>query len=116
VRTPLKASACETQQHPAMSSSQCRMSHPNNKQAQIQPQSPADRIPTDTPKHTISHNPADKGEKKQSTLSHQNTGTSPSQYEAYSNHWQPRPPRAETKRKKEYNPKAWGKETSNTVS
>ena len=29
---------------------------------------------------------------------------------------QPYPPKAETKRKKEYDPKAWEKETSNTVS
>jgi len=34
---------------------------------------------------------------------------------AYANHWT-KLRRVETKRKKEYNPEAWGKETSNTIS
>ena len=36
-------------------------------------------------------------------------------YEAYTNHWT-KLRRTETKRKKEFNLEAWGKETSNTVS
>ena len=36
-------------------------------------------------------------------------------YTAYTNHWT-NLRRAETKRKKEFNPEAWEKETSNTVS
>jgi len=36
-------------------------------------------------------------------------------YEAYTNHWT-NLRRAETKRKKEFNPEAWEKETSNILS
>jgi len=36
-------------------------------------------------------------------------------YEAYTNHWT-KLRRAEIKRKKEFNPEAWEKETSNPVS
>jgi len=36
-------------------------------------------------------------------------------YEAYTNHWT-NLRSAETKRKKEFNLEAWGKETSNTIS
>ena len=36
-------------------------------------------------------------------------------YEVYTNHWT-NLNRAETKRKKEFNPEAWEKETSNTIS
>ena len=36
-------------------------------------------------------------------------------YEAHTNHWT-NLGRAETKREKEFNPEAWGKETSNTIS
>ena len=36
-------------------------------------------------------------------------------YEVYTNHWT-NLQRAETKRKKEFNPEAWEKENSNTIS
>lgn len=82
-----------------------------------QNQPSADGSPTDTPDHTTSHSPVhcrgkrkthllplDCGHKQPPTRSHHNPLD------------QPYPPRAEIKRKKEYNPRAWEKETSNGAS
>jgi len=57
-----------------------------------------------------------RGEKKKHLpSSHQNTSTSYTLHEAYTNHWT-KLTRAETKRKKEFNLEVWEKETSNTIS
>ena len=54
--------------------------------------------------------------KNKKTSSYQNSGTSPSQHRSlHKPQNQAQPQRAETKRKKEYDPKAWEKETSKTV-
>jgi len=53
--------------------------------------------------------------KKNLTSCHQNVCTSHPLHEAYTNHWT-NLTRAETKRKKEFNLKAWENGTSDTIS
>jgi len=61
-------------------------------------------------------NPAHRIKKKNKlTSSHQNASTSHALQEAYTNHWT-NLPRAETKRKKEFNLEDWENETSNTIT
>ena len=89
VRSLMKASTCiqdlappSCQQHPAQDAS------PKQQARQKQTQSLADTLPTDTWEHTTWHSPAHQREEnknKKPHLLHQNT--SPSQHEAYTNHW-----------------------------
>ena len=53
----------------------------------IQTQSLADRLPTDTPEHNHLTQPCPSAGRKNSTSSHQDAGTRPSQQEADTSHW-----------------------------
>ena len=73
----------------------------------MQTQSSADRSTTSL---KLAH------QRKNKLTNKQKLSTNFTLYEAYTNHWTSKLRRAETKRKKEFNPEAWEKETSNTVS
>ena len=83
------------------------MPHLNNKQNKIETQSSAERS-------TTSLSLAHQGKNKQKT-NEQKLSTNLTLYEAYLNHWT-KLRRAEIKRNKEFNLKAWENETSNTIS
>ena len=83
------------------------MPHLNNKQNKIEAQSSADRC-------TTALRLAHKRKNKQKT-NEQKLSTNLTLYEAYLNHWT-KLRRAEIKRNKEFNLKAWENETSNTIS
>ena len=54
-------------------------------------------------------------QRKNKQTNKQKLSTNLTLYEAYTNHWT-NLRKAETKKKKEFNPEAWEKETSNTIS
>ena len=54
-------------------------------------------------------------EKQTNKQTNKKLSTNLTLYEAYTNHWT-NLRREETKRKKEFNPEAWKKKTSNTIS
>ena len=90
------------------------LTQPTSK-TKIQNQSLVEKLATDTPKPTTSHNPVHQ-RKKKLTSSYQNADTSPSQHKAYTNHWTHLTHWGQSKRKKVYDPKAWEKKTSDKVS
>ena len=88
---------------PATSSTLCRMPHPNKNKTKIQTQSLSDRINTSL---SLAHQRKNKENSPPLTRS-----TTCTLHEAYTNHWT-NLMRTKTKRKKEFNLKAWEKETS----
>ena len=102
VRAPKKKPLeYKTYHRPTTSSTLCMISHLNNK-TKIQTYSSADRITTSL---SLAH------QRKNKTKLSKNLTL----YEAYINQWT-RHRRAENKRNKEFNLKAWEKEVSNTIS
>ena len=93
-----------TQHHPT-TVALCRMSHLNRKQNKN-----TNPVISRQDYHLTQPCPAEKKQTNKQKLS-----TNLTLYEAYTNHWT-KLRRTETKRKKEFNLEAWGKETSNTVS
>ena len=85
-------------------------------QEKTQTHSSAEKLPIDTPKHTTSWNTAHhRGEKKLFLPPEFRHKPLPTQ-SLHKPQNQPHPQREETKRKKGYDPKAWEKEISKTVS
>ena len=95
----------KTRHHPTTSSTLCRTPHLNNK-----PNKNINPIISRQDYHLPQPCPS---EEKQTNKQKLNTNLT--LYEAYTNHWT-NLRRAETKRKKEFNLKAWEKETSNTIN
>ena len=103
VRTHTEPLGYKTRHHPTSSSTLCRMSHLNNKQAKIQTQSLAGRITTSL---SLTHQRKNNNNK---------THTNLTLYEAYINH-RTNLRRAEAKRKKEFKLESLEKDSSNTIS
>ena len=95
----------KTQHHPTSSSTLCRMLHLNKKQNKN-----TNQIISRQEYHLTQPCPSEEKQTNENKLS-----TNLPLHKAYTNHWT-KLRRAETKRKKEFNLKAWEKETSNTIN